>query len=197
MIWLMNKILHKTELAPKIFEIVVAAPRIAKKALPGHFVVVMADERGERIPLTIADFDRQAGTITLVLMVVGTSSLKLSQLQAGDSLYALIGPLGKASEIEDFGTVVLVAGGVGTAPVYPIARAFHQRGCRVITIQGARSDAAVVLDGPPGCRQRSAHHHHRRRLCRTQRAGDRAAAGIAGRRGTDVPSAACMPLARR
>ena len=135
----MSTILHKAELAPKIYEMIVEAPRIARKAQPGQFVVVMADASGERIPLTIADFDRQQGTITMVLMVVGTSSLKLSRLGVGDSLYALIGPLGKASEIEDFRSVVMVAGGVGTAPVYPIARAFHERGSRVITIQGARS----------------------------------------------------------
>jgi ferredoxin--NADP+ reductase len=135
----MTRILKKTELAPKIFEMVVAAPRIAKKALPGHFVVVMAEEAGERIPLTIADFDRQAGAITLVLMVVGTSSLKLSQLNAGQDFYALIGPLGKPSEMEKYDTVVMVAGGVGTAPVYPIARAFRELGCRVTTIQGART----------------------------------------------------------
>jgi ferredoxin--NADP+ reductase len=135
----MSAILEKKELVPKIYELVVEAPRIAKKARAGQFVVVMADERGERVPLTIADFDRQKGTITLVLMVVGTSSLKLSRLDAGQAFYALIGPLGKASEIEDFSTVVMVAGGVGTAPVYPIAREFQQRGSRVITIQGARS----------------------------------------------------------
>jgi ferredoxin--NADP+ reductase len=135
----MSKILHKALLAPKIYEMIVEAPRVARKAQAGQFVVVMADENGERIPLTIADFDRQQGTITMVLMVVGTSSLKLSRLEVGDSLYALIGPLGKASEIEDFRTVVMVAGGVGTAPIYPIAREFHQRGSRVVSIQGARS----------------------------------------------------------
>jgi ferredoxin--NADP+ reductase len=118
---------------------VVEEPRTAKKALPGHFVVVMADESGERVPLTIADFDRQAGTVTLVVMVVGTSTAKLSKLQVGQSLHALIGPLGEPSEIEGAGTVVMVAGGVGTAPVYPIARGFHELGCKVITIQGARS----------------------------------------------------------
>jgi ferredoxin--NADP+ reductase len=135
----MGKILKKTELAPKILELVVEAPRIAKKALPGHFVVVMAEESGERIPLTIADFDRPGGTITLVLMVVGTSTAKLSKLRTGQTLFALIGPLGRPSEIEKVQTAVMVAGGVGTAPVYPIARAFHELGCEVITIQGARS----------------------------------------------------------
>jgi ferredoxin--NADP+ reductase len=135
----MNAILKKTELVPKIFELVVDAPRVAKKALPGHFVVVMAEENGERIPLTIADFDRDAGTVTLVVMVVGTSTTKICGLEPGQPLHALIGPLGAPSEIERLDTVVMVAGGVGTAPVYPIARAFHDLGCRVITIQGARS----------------------------------------------------------
>jgi ferredoxin/flavodoxin---NADP+ reductase len=135
----MSRILEKAELAPKIHQLLIEAPRIARKAQPGHFVVVMADERGERIPLTIADFDRQRGTITLVLMVIGASTLKLSKLEAGQSLYAVIGPLGHPSEIEKCDAVVLVAGGVGTAPVYPIARAFFELGCEVITIQGART----------------------------------------------------------
>ena len=132
-------ILSKKQLVPKIIELVVEAPRIAEKALPGQFVVVMADESGERIPLTIADFDREKGTVTLVVMVVGASSLKISRLEAGESLFAIIGPLGKASEIENLDTVIMVAGGVGTAPIYPIARAFREAGVRVITIQGARS----------------------------------------------------------
>ncbi len=135
----MNKILRNVELVPKIFEMTVEAPRVARKAHPGEFVVVMADERGERIPLTIADFDREAGTVTLVIMVVGTSSKKICAMGEGDSLHALIGPLGKASEIENLDTVVMVAGGVGTAPVYPIAREMKQAGCRVVSIQGARS----------------------------------------------------------
>ncbi len=135
----MFKILKKTELVPKIWEMQVEAPRIAQKALPGQFVVVMADEPSERIPLTVADFDRELGTITLVLMVVGASSLKLSRLVEGNELHALIGPLGHASEIEHLDKVVMVAGGVGTAPVFPIARAFHEQGTPVVSIQGARS----------------------------------------------------------
>lgn len=135
----MSRILQRRELAPKIYEVVIDAPRIARKAQPGQFVVVMGNESGERIPLTIADFDRDRGTITLVLMVVGASSLKLSRLQAGDSLFAVIGPLGKASEIEKFDTVVMTAGGVGAAPIYPIARAFHEAGSRVFSIQGSRT----------------------------------------------------------
>jgi len=139
----MSRILQKTLLAPKIHEMVIESPRIARKAQAGQFVVVMSDEKGERIPLTIADFDRGRGTITLVLMVVGTSTMKLSRLEVGNRLYALIGPLGNASEIERYRGVVMVAGGVGTAPVYPIAREFHQHGCRVVTIQGARSKSLL------------------------------------------------------
>ena len=135
----MSRILKKTELVSKIFEMVVEHPLLAEKALPGHFVIVMADENGERVPLTIADFDRQAGTITLVIMAIGVSTRKITALNEGDSLYALIGPLGHASELADFGTVIMVAGGVGTAPIYPIAKALKAMGNRVISIQGARN----------------------------------------------------------
>lgn len=134
----MNTIVRKLLLAPKIYEFVVEAPRVARKAQPGHFVIVMPDEHGERIPLTVADFNRADGTLTLVLMVVGASTMKLARLEEGDSLYALIGPLGQPSEVEKLDTVVMVAGGVGTAPVYPIARGFHEAGTRVVAIQGAR-----------------------------------------------------------
>jgi ferredoxin--NADP+ reductase len=135
----MSRILKRQKLTAKIFELVIDTPRIARKAQPGQFVVVMADKSGERIPLTIADFDRQLGTVTLVVMVVGASSFKLSKLNAGDALFAIIGPLGKASEIEKLDTVVMAAGGVGAAPIYPIARAFHEAGTQVITIQGSRN----------------------------------------------------------
>jgi ferredoxin--NADP+ reductase len=135
----MSRIARKTLLARDIHELVVDAPQLAAKAQPGHFVIVMADETGERVPLTIADFDRRAGTITLVLMVVGSSTLKLSRLPEGGDLYALLGPLGHATEIPDGGTVVMAAGGVGAAPIYPIARACRERGCRVWTIQGSRT----------------------------------------------------------
>ncbi len=135
----MVPILKTEEIAPNIHEIIVEHPLLAQKAQPGHFVIVMPDEQGERIPLTIADFDRQAGTITMVVMAVGTSTRKLVALKPGEHLYAMIGPLGHASDLEQPGTVVLVAGGVGTAPVFPIAKALHEKGNRVISIQGARS----------------------------------------------------------
>ena len=118
----MNRILEKKQLVKDIFEMVVSAPLVAAKAQPGHFVIVMPGEEGERIPLTIADFDRDKGTVTLIFMVVGTSSAKLSKLNAGEDLYALVGPLGHESEMENFGTAIMVAGGIGTAPIFPIAR---------------------------------------------------------------------------
>lgn len=135
----MSKIIAMKELVPTIYEAVVEAPEIARKAKAGEFLVVMPDEKGERVPLTIADFDREKGTITIVFMAIGTSTYKLAAMKAGDSYYAFVGPLGHASEIEKLGTVVLVAGGVGTAPVYPIAREMKKAGNKVICIQGARS----------------------------------------------------------
>jgi ferredoxin--NADP+ reductase len=135
----MAKVLENSELAPNLVEMVVVAPRIAAKAQPGQFVIAMADATGERIPLTIADFDREAGTITMVVAVVGASSMKFARVGAGQSLHALIGPLGMPSEIDGETAVVMVAGGVGAAPIYPIARAFHEAGSQVITIQGSRS----------------------------------------------------------
>jgi ferredoxin--NADP+ reductase len=135
----MPTILKRTDLAHGIVEFVVHAPEVAAKALPGHFVVVMSDGRGERVPLTIADSSREDGTITMVLAVVGTSTRKLARLGAGDALFALLGPLGHASRIHAEGTVIMAAGGVGVAPIYPIAKAMHEAGARVISIQGSRS----------------------------------------------------------
>ncbi|MDR2641646.1 MAG: sulfide/dihydroorotate dehydrogenase-like FAD/NAD-binding protein [Planctomycetaceae bacterium] len=135
----MFKILSNKELVPNIFEMVVEHPRLAAKAQPGHFVIVMPNESGERIPLTIADYDRQAGTITLVIMAIGTSTMKLVALKSGSDLYAIIGPLGVASELDDYGMAIMVAGGVGTAPVFPIARGLRAKNNRIISIQGARN----------------------------------------------------------
>ena len=135
----MFTILSKRELCPKIWEMVVSNPRLAKKAEPGHFVIVMSDEQGERIPLTIADFDAEKGTITMVIMAIGTSTEKLVRLNVGENLFAMIGPLGHASELEQYGKVIMVAGGVGAAPIYPIARALKDMGNHVITIHGARN----------------------------------------------------------
>jgi ferredoxin--NADP+ reductase len=135
----MIPILKNTEIAPNIFEMVVEYPRLVKKILPGHFVIVMSEENGERIPLTAADFDAERGTLTLVIMAIGTSTKKLVKLKQGDTLYALMGPLGHPSEIENYGTVIMTAGGVGAAPIYPIAKALRNLGNKIVSIQGARN----------------------------------------------------------
>lgn len=135
----MSKIVEKKQLTKDIFEMVIEAPHVARKAQPGHFILAMADEYGERVPLTVADFDRDRGTITLVIMAIGTSTRKLVRMNEGENLYAFVGPLGHESEIGDFGTAVMVAGGVGTAPIYPIAKALKEKGNKVVSIQGARN----------------------------------------------------------
>ncbi len=135
----MFKIVAKEKLSPVIDFVKVEAPAIAKKAKAGQFVVIRVDEVGERIPLTLADWDDKEGTLTLVAMKVGTTTCKLSSLNTGDSILDVIGPLGIPSEIENFGTVVCVGGGVGVAPVYPIARALKQAGNDVISIMGSRN----------------------------------------------------------
>jgi ferredoxin--NADP+ reductase len=135
----MIPILKNEEIAPNIFEIVVEYPRLVKQLQPGHFVIVMSEEDGERIPLTAADFDTEAGTLTLVVMAVGTSTKKLVRRKKGEQLFALMGPLGHPSAMEHYGTVIMTAGGVGTAPIYPIAKALKNYGNRVITIQGTRN----------------------------------------------------------
>ena len=135
----MYKITSKEKLCPVVDFFKIEAPEVAKKAKAGQFVVVRIDEVGERIPLTLADWDEKEGTVTLVAMQVGTTTYKLAGLNAGDHILDLIGPLGLPSEVENFGTVVCVGGGVGVAPVYPIARALKQAGNKIITIMGARS----------------------------------------------------------
>ncbi len=135
----MFRILHKEDLTPVLRLFVMEAPEIARKAQPGQFVIVRLDERGERIPLTIADYDREKGTITLVVQEVGASTKQMGRLQTGESILDLVGPLGRPSEIEHCGTVICVGGGVGIAPIYPIAHALHEVGNTVISIIGARS----------------------------------------------------------
>ena len=135
----MYKILAKEKLSPVIDYMKIGAPDIAKKAKAGQFVVIRVDEKGERIPLTLADWDAKEGTITLVAMQVGTSTYKLNNLKAGEHIVNLVGPLGLPSEIDNFGTVVCVGGGVGVAPVYPIAKALKQAGNKIISIMGARN----------------------------------------------------------
>ncbi|AEA46815.1 sulfide/dihydroorotate dehydrogenase-like FAD/NAD-binding protein [Archaeoglobus veneficus] len=142
----MAVILEKVELAENIKEIVVDAPIIAKKAEPGQFVIVVVDERGERIPLTIADYDRKAGTITIVFLEIGKTTMKLGRLGVGDEMAHIAGPLGNPSEIPENETIVFVGGGVGIAAVYPIARKAKQAGNEVISIIGARSKNLLIWE---------------------------------------------------
>jgi NAD(P)H-flavin reductase len=142
----MFKIVAKEKLCPVVDLVKVEAPAVAKKAKAGQFVVIRVDEVGERIPLTLADWDENEGTVSLVAMKVGTTTYKLSSLNTGDNILDLSGPLGIPSEIESFGKVVCVGGGVGVAPVYPIARAMKQAGNEVITIMGARNKELIFWE---------------------------------------------------
>jgi len=133
------KIMFREDLVPGIHLFKMAAPKVAKKARPGQFVVIKIDEKGERIPLTIADWDEKEGSVTIVFMEVGTTTARLALLEAGDSIANFVGPLGLPTPMEKFGTVLCVAGGVGVAPIAPIARGLKEAGNKVITIMGARS----------------------------------------------------------
>jgi ferredoxin--NADP+ reductase len=133
------KILLRQDLVPNIHLFKLDAPAIARKAQPGQFVVVRIDEKGERIPLTIADWDRKEGSVTIVFMEVGATTHRLATLKAGDSITNFVGPLGVPTHIEKYGTVVCVAGGFAVAVIMPIARAMKESGNKVISIMGARS----------------------------------------------------------
>ena len=142
----MYKIIVKQQLAPSVLLFEVAAPLIARKAQPGQFVILRTNEDGERIPLTIADFNRETGTITIIFQEVGASTVELGLLNEGDFILDLVGPLGKATHIEKIGTVVCVGGGIGIAPVYPIARGMKEAGNEVISIIGARSEDILIYE---------------------------------------------------
>lgn len=142
----MNKIISKAYFSTNVVKFEVEAPLIAKSRKAGHFVMVKVGEKGERIPLTIADADVQKGTITLVVQKMGVSSTKLCALNEGDFITDMVGPLGKATHIENFGTVVCACGGVGTAPMLPIVAALKVAGNRVITIIAARTKDLIILE---------------------------------------------------
>lgn len=139
-------ILKKQELVPTIHLMDINAPRIARKARPGQFVILRIDETGERIPLTIADFDSRKGTITMIFQAVGKTTTKLSTLRTNDAILDFIGPLGNPAHIENDGTVILAGGGVGVAPVFPQARAFKEAGNKVISIIGARNASLLLWE---------------------------------------------------
>ena len=146
----MYEILLKQDLVPNIHLLKIAAHNVAKKALPGQFVVIRINERGERIPLTIADWDREEGSVIIVFMEVGTTTHRLALLEAGDSIADFIGPLGLPTHIEHFGTVVCVAGGFAVATIVPIARALKMKGNKVISIMGARSQNLLFWEDELG-----------------------------------------------
>lgn len=133
------EVLKKQELASRIYLLQIAAPAIARKAQAGQFVIIRTDEKGERIPLTLADWDRDKGSITIVFMEIGASTTMLATVGVGEYIRDAVGPLGLPTHIENFGTVVCVGGGVGVAPIMPIARALKEAGNKVISIIGARS----------------------------------------------------------
>ena len=143
----MFKILSKEELSPNVYAMTIEAPRVAKKAQPGQFIILRIDEEGERVPLTIADFDREKGTILLVFQTIGASTMELAALNEGDELMDFVGPLGTPSEISKMdGTVVVVGGGIGVAPTYPIARAMKEAGNKVIAIMGAKTKDILIME---------------------------------------------------
>ncbi|OQX88579.1 glutamate synthase (NADPH), homotetrameric [candidate division KSB1 bacterium 4484_87] len=141
-----NEIVERRQLAPSLILFKLYTPRIASHVKPGQFVVLRSDEYAERIPLTVADFDRDKSLITVIFQEVGASTKKLGMFQEGDVILDVVGPLGHASEIENFGTVVCIGGGVGIAPVYPIAKALHEAGNKVISIIGARTKDLLILE---------------------------------------------------
>lgn len=142
----MNKILDKQYFSERVVRLVVDAPLIARSRRPGHFVIVIPDDHGERIPLTIADSDTGRGTITLVVQAVGASTEKICSLNAGDYLHDVVGPLGQATKIARRGTVVCCGGGVGVAPLLPIIRAMKEAGNRVISVLAARTRDLIILE---------------------------------------------------
>lgn len=142
----MHKIVASEALAPDIKRITISAPIIAEKRKPGQFIILRLYETGERIPLTIFDSDDEQGTITLVVQGIGKSTIELNNLEAGDTILDVVGPLGMPSEIKDYGTVVVMGGGVGTAVAYPTAKALKEAGNYVISIIGCRSQNLVILE---------------------------------------------------
>ena len=142
----MFKIIHAQFIAPGIKRLILEAPRIARKQKPGQFVILRIHEEGERIPITIENSDPVRGTISIVVQSAGKTTQLLNSLSTGDQILDVVGPLGKPSDIEKFGTVVVIGGGVGTAMAYPSAAAFKRVGNRVITIVGARTKELVILE---------------------------------------------------
>lgn len=142
----MFTIVYKKRLNPTVTLIKIHAPRVAAKAKAGQFIILRVDENGERIPLTVADYDRQAGDVTVIYQTVGATTAKLDAMREGDSLADFVGPLGRPTETEGLGRVAVIGGGVGCAIAYPIAKALTQLGCEVHAITGFRNRELVILE---------------------------------------------------
>lgn len=141
----MFKIVEKTPLNPSMTRMAVEAPFIAKKALPGQFIILRVDEFGERIPLTIADYDREKGTVTIIYQKVGKTTMLLDTLEVGEYILDFVGPLGKASELEGYRKAAVIGGGAGCAIAYPQAKALHEMGAHVDIIAGFRNEELIIL----------------------------------------------------
>ena len=142
----MYRIVKKEVLNPTVTRMEIEAPLIAKKAEPGQFIILRVDEKGERIPLTVADFDRERGTVTIIFQIVGATTEKLNHLEEGDCLQDFVGPLGRPSETEGLKKVAVIGGGVGCAIAYPVAKKLHQQGAEVHSIVGFRNKDLVILE---------------------------------------------------
>lgn len=142
----MFTIVEKEVLNPTVTKMIIKAELIAKKAKAGQFIILRSDDQAERIPLTIADYDRTKGTITIIFQIVGAATYKLNQLNVGDTIHDFVGPLGRASEIEGLKKVCVIGGGVGCAIAYPIAKALHEQGSEVTAIAGFRTKDLVILE---------------------------------------------------
>ena len=142
----MFRIKEKYKLNPSVTKMVIEAPLVAKKAQAGQFIILRVDDEGERIPLTIADYDRNGGTVTIIFQVVGATTKKLNDLDAGDFICDFVGPLGKASEVSGFKKVAVIGGGVGCAIAYPTAKALKENGAEVHAVVGFRNRDLVILE---------------------------------------------------
>ncbi len=142
----MYKIVRKKELNPTVTLMDIDAPLVAKKAEPGQFIILRVDENGERIPLTVADFDREKGTVTIIFQIVGATTEKLNHLKEGEYIHDFVGPLGVASHTDGLKKVAVVGGGVGCAIAYPIAKKLHNLGCEVHAVVGFRNKDLVILE---------------------------------------------------
>lgn len=142
----MYRILTKETLNPTVIKMEIEAPYVAKKAQPGQFIILRTDEDGERIPLTVADYDREKGTVTIIFQIVGATTEKLGHMNEGDCLADFVGPLGKATHTEGLKKVAVVGGGVGCAIAFPVAKKLHEQGCEVHAIVGFRTKDLVILE---------------------------------------------------